>query len=115
MAPSHQQHQLVCSDHCCCCCVCCIIQARTIDLCNNPKTKEPKLSAARRIIKEWPDLDAEQAAFTASVDEKYKAQEAAFAAAGAALEAEVQDSCAAGDNTCSAGDSGLGTTDHTEL
>ncbi|KAF5843740.1 hypothetical protein DUNSADRAFT_8256 [Dunaliella salina] len=39
-------------------------KAKTIDLCNNPKTKEPKLTAARRIIAEWPALDAEQADFT---------------------------------------------------
>jgi len=57
-----------------------LLQAKTIDLCNNPKTKEPKLQAARRIIAEWPSLDQEQATFTASVDAKYKAQEAAFAA-----------------------------------
>lgn len=31
--------------------------AKTIDLCNNPMTKEPKLESARRIIKEWPQLD----------------------------------------------------------
>jgi UDP-glucose:glycoprotein glucosyltransferase len=42
-------------------------QARTIDLCNNPKTKEPKLQAARRIVAEWPGLDQEQADFTAQV------------------------------------------------
>lgn len=33
--------------------------AKTIDLCNNPKTKEPKLTAARRIIAEWEDYDNE--------------------------------------------------------
>jgi UDP-glucose:glycoprotein glucosyltransferase len=32
-------------------------QAKTIDLCNNPMTKEPKLDQARRIIAEWVDLD----------------------------------------------------------
>jgi hypothetical protein len=37
-----------------------LMQAKTIDLCNNPKTKEPKLTAARRILAEWPGLDAEQ-------------------------------------------------------
>ena len=30
--------------------VCCFHQAKTIDLCNNPLTKEPKLQSARRII-----------------------------------------------------------------
>lgn len=33
--------------------------AKTIDLCNNPLTKEPKLDRARRQIKEWVDLDTE--------------------------------------------------------
>ncbi|EGT36624.1 hypothetical protein CAEBREN_31603 [Caenorhabditis brenneri] len=33
--------------------------AKTIDLCNNPLTKEPKLNAAQRIIGEWKDLDEE--------------------------------------------------------
>lgn len=42
-------------------------QAKTIDLCNNPLTKEPKLQSARRIIAEWPDLDREAAEFTAAV------------------------------------------------
>ncbi|XP_053311337.1 UDP-glucose:glycoprotein glucosyltransferase 2 [Spea bombifrons] len=34
-------------------------KAKTIDLCNNPKTKEPKLKAAARIVPEWKDYDAE--------------------------------------------------------
>jgi UDP-glucose:glycoprotein glucosyltransferase len=38
--------------------------AKTIDLCNNPMTKEPKLQAARRIVTEWPQYDAEVARFT---------------------------------------------------
>jgi len=33
--------------------------AKSIDLCNNPLTKEPKLSAARRIVSEWTDYDDE--------------------------------------------------------
>jgi len=33
--------------------------AKSIDLCNNPLTKEPKLSAARRIVTEWADYDEE--------------------------------------------------------
>lgn len=45
-------------------------QAKTIDLCNNPKTKEPKLVAARRIIAEWNSLDEMQRAFTETVDRK---------------------------------------------
>ncbi|XP_063475057.1 UDP-glucose:glycoprotein glucosyltransferase 2 isoform X6 [Symphalangus syndactylus] len=34
-------------------------RAKTIDLCNNPKTKEPKLEAAARIVPEWVEYDAE--------------------------------------------------------
>nr|XP_045001230.1 UDP-glucose:glycoprotein glucosyltransferase 2 [Jaculus jaculus] len=34
-------------------------RAKTIDLCNNPKTKEPKLKAAARIIPEWVEYDKE--------------------------------------------------------
>ncbi len=39
-------------------------QAKTIDLCNNPKTKEPKLASARRIVAEWPHLNDEANEFT---------------------------------------------------
>ena len=34
-------------------------KAKTIDLCNNPQTKEPKLAAARRLIPEWETYDNE--------------------------------------------------------
>nr|XP_061799479.1 UDP-glucose:glycoprotein glucosyltransferase 2-like [Nerophis lumbriciformis] len=33
--------------------------AKTIDLCNNPRTKEPKLTAAARIVPEWIGYDDE--------------------------------------------------------
>uniref|UniRef100_A0A1I7XZC7 Glyco_transf_24 domain-containing protein n=1 Tax=Steinernema glaseri TaxID=37863 RepID=A0A1I7XZC7_9BILA len=33
--------------------------AKTIDLCNNPLTKEPKLDSAVRIVAEWKDYDEE--------------------------------------------------------
>jgi len=33
--------------------------AKTIDLCNNPMTKTPKLVNAIRIVEEWKDLDNE--------------------------------------------------------
>lgn len=35
-----------------------LLTAKTIDLCNNPMTKEPKLDRARRQIPEWTSLDA---------------------------------------------------------
>uniref|UniRef100_A0A8C9T0D2 UDP-glucose ceramide glucosyltransferase-like 1 n=1 Tax=Scleropages formosus TaxID=113540 RepID=A0A8C9T0D2_SCLFO len=34
-------------------------KAKTIDLCNNPQTKEPKLQAAVRIVAEWSEYDQE--------------------------------------------------------
>uniref|UniRef100_A0A0A9Y4P1 UDP-glucose:glycoprotein glucosyltransferase n=2 Tax=Lygus hesperus TaxID=30085 RepID=A0A0A9Y4P1_LYGHE len=34
-------------------------KAKTIDLCNNPQTKEAKLTAAMRIVPEWKDYDNE--------------------------------------------------------
>jgi UDP-glucose:glycoprotein glucosyltransferase len=33
------------------------VRAKTIDLCNNPKTKAPKLDNAKRIIPEWTEWD----------------------------------------------------------
>ncbi|XP_022726085.1 UDP-glucose:glycoprotein glucosyltransferase-like isoform X2 [Durio zibethinus] len=42
-------------------------RAKTIDLCNNPMTKEPKLKGARRIVSEWTDLDFEARIFTAKI------------------------------------------------
>ncbi|KAH7387951.1 hypothetical protein KP509_16G050200 [Ceratopteris richardii] len=42
-------------------------RAKTIDLCNNPMTKEPKLQGARRIVAEWPALDEEARSFTSRV------------------------------------------------
>ncbi|KAF4337622.1 KRE5-killer toxin-resistance [Fusarium beomiforme] len=39
-----------------------LAQARTIDLCNNPQTKEPKLDRARRQVPEWTVYDDEIAA-----------------------------------------------------
>eukprot|EP00850_Spirogloea_muscicola_P001842 SM000007S20802 [mRNA] locus=s7:271985:281468:- [translate_table: standard] len=41
--------------------------AKTIDLCNNPMTKEPKLEGARRIVAEWTTLDEEQRRFVERV------------------------------------------------
>lgn len=38
-------------------------QAKTIDLCSNPKTKEPKLDRARRQMPEWSVFDREVAEF----------------------------------------------------
>ncbi|KAF3763610.1 family 24 glycosyltransferase [Cryphonectria parasitica EP155] len=47
-------------------------EARTIDLCNNPQTKEPKLDRARRQVPEWTAYDDEIAA----LDRRRKAKTA---------------------------------------
>lgn len=44
--------------------------AKTIDLCNNPLTKVPKLAAAKSIVPEWVDYDAAAAASTAAIYER---------------------------------------------
>ncbi|THC95780.1 hypothetical protein EYZ11_004733 [Aspergillus tanneri] len=44
-----------------------LTQARTIDLCNNPQTKEPKLDRARRQVPEWTEYDDEIAALSKRV------------------------------------------------
>lgn len=44
--------------------------AKTIDLCNNPMTKEPKLQAAVRIVSEWTDYDQEIKRLQNTVQEK---------------------------------------------
>ncbi|EFP90682.2 uncharacterized protein PGTG_16708 [Puccinia graminis f. sp. tritici CRL 75-36-700-3] len=41
--------------------------AKTIDLCNNPLTHEPKLKRARRLIPEWDAYDQEVAALAARI------------------------------------------------
>ncbi|EAU89163.2 hypothetical protein CC1G_08570 [Coprinopsis cinerea okayama7 len=46
-------------------------RAKTIDLCQNPLTKEPKLSRARQ-IPEWEEYDAEIARFTRRLAEEGK-------------------------------------------
>ncbi|KAE8144057.1 UDP-glucose:Glyco protein glucosyltransferase-domain-containing protein [Aspergillus pseudotamarii] len=52
-------------------------QARTIDLCNNPQTKEPKLDRARRQVPEWTEYDEEIAALVEKVSlEQQQSEEA---------------------------------------
>lgn len=89
--PNHMQHQIPikslpqewlwcetwCSDES-------LAQARTIDLCNNPQTKEPKLERAKRQVPEWTVYDDEIAALAGRVAE-------ASASAAAAAEPEQLD------------------------
>ncbi|KAG0356409.1 hypothetical protein BG005_004658 [Podila minutissima] len=49
-----------------------LAKAKTIDLCNNPLTKEPKLDRARRQIKEWEDYDNEATEFAKKVNAELK-------------------------------------------
>ncbi|KAL2404705.1 UDP-glucose:glycoprotein glucosyltransferase [Exophiala dermatitidis] len=80
--PNHMQHSLPiyslsqewlwcetwCSDES-------LAQAKTIDLCNNPLTKEPKLDRARRQVPEWTEYDEEIAAVIKAAKAKDKARE----------------------------------------
>lgn len=75
--PNHMQHTLPihslsqewlwcetwCSDES-------LTRAKTIDLCNNPLTKEPKLDRARRQVPEWNVYDDEIAAVIKAAEEK---------------------------------------------
>lgn len=77
--PNHMQHQIKikslpqewlwcetwCSDEA-------LETARTIDLCNNPETKEPKLSRARRQVPEWTGIDEEVAGVLNAVEAEGK-------------------------------------------
>ena len=49
--------------------------ARTIDLCNNPQTKEPKLERARRQVPEWGVYDEEIAALEERVRKQQRVEE----------------------------------------
>lgn len=49
-----------------------LAKAKTIDLCNNPQTKEPKLDRARRQIPEWNVYDEEIAALAKRVKGEQK-------------------------------------------
>lgn len=52
-------------------------KAKSIDLCNNPLTKESKLDAARRIVSEWTEYDDEMEGLTKKIkNESNDAREA---------------------------------------
>ncbi len=52
-----------------------LAKAKTIDLCNNPQTKEPKLDRARRQVPEWTVYDEEIAALARRVKGEKSKQE----------------------------------------
>jgi UDP-glucose:glycoprotein glucosyltransferase len=64
--------------------------ARTIDLCNNPQTKEPKLERARRQVPEWTIYDDEIAALAQRKVGDGKSP-IAGSAGGAGIQAEMQE------------------------
>jgi UDP-glucose:glycoprotein glucosyltransferase len=80
-------------------------QARTIDLCNNPQTKEPKLDRARRQVPEWTVYDDEIAEVARAVREREGGVEEAgdVPLAGGVQEDEVQ---GAGERVVKAQESG---------
>ncbi len=47
-----------------------LANAKSIDLCNNPLTKEPKLMAARRIVSEWTSYDDEMTQLSEDLKDK---------------------------------------------
>ncbi|KAJ3413453.1 hypothetical protein HDV05_008022 [Chytridiales sp. JEL 0842] len=51
-------------------------KAKTIDLCNNPLTKEPKLERAKRILPEWEGLDNEVQAVAKKLEKSRQATKA---------------------------------------
>jgi len=87
--------------------------AKTIDLCNNPKTKEPKLTAARRIIAEWNSLDEEQGNFTSTVDMSTVGADLEDEEAGAAGLAAGCEKSSSEEASCAAG--AAGSSGHDEL
>ena len=67
--------------------------AKTIDLCNNPQTKEPKLDRARRQVPEWTVYDDEIAAVAQRHKQRLSADavDAAANVAGAAAGESIQE------------------------
>ncbi|GAA5989455.1 hypothetical protein JCM10908_000480 [Rhodotorula pacifica] len=63
--------------------------AKTIDLCNNPLTHEPKLQRAKRLIPEWTEYDDEVAALAKRVATA-QGESVAFEAKADELEQAVQ-------------------------
>lgn len=49
--------------------------AKTIDLCNNPLTKAPKLDVARRLLPEWTQYDQEATRLAEELQEGHKREE----------------------------------------
>lgn len=50
-------------------------RAKVIDLCNNPQTKEAKLTAAQRIVPEWKDYDLEIKNLLSRVEDREQEEE----------------------------------------
>ncbi|KAL7619949.1 killer toxin resistant protein [Parahypoxylon ruwenzoriense] len=69
--------------------------ARTIDLCNNPQTKEPKLDRARRQVPEWTAYDDEIAA----LDRRRRGLAAEAKIGGDAAQEVLEDNNGAGADT----------------
>jgi len=64
-----------------------LASAKTIDLCNNPQTKEPKLDRAKRQVPEWTVYDDEIAALA----ERVASEQVGFLQTGEEAERKVDD------------------------
>ena len=73
--------------------------AKTIDLCNNPMTKEPKLLGAARIVREWPSLDREVRAFTDEVERRIYGEARAETPQERAARLAAENAAAKGEDT----------------
>ncbi|KAJ2604206.1 killer toxin resistant protein [Coemansia sp. RSA 1722] len=60
-------------------------KAKTIDLCNNPMTKEPKLERARRLLPEWDVYDKKVAEFSRKLAQRGKLEGSQIADAQAVV------------------------------
>jgi UDP-glucose:glycoprotein glucosyltransferase len=63
-------------------------KAKSIDLCSNPKTHEPKLDRARRQIPEWTPLDEEVGRLARRLEEQGRLQSNVVASGGGKMDAK---------------------------
>ncbi|KAJ2550633.1 killer toxin resistant protein, partial [Coemansia sp. RSA 1933] len=74
-------------------------KAKTIDLCNNPMTKEPKLERARRLLPEWEVYDKRIANFTRTLAKRGRYEGAQIADAEAVvIDKKAEDVVSASDS-----------------
>lgn len=55
-----------------------LARAKSIDLCQNPMTKEPKIDMAKRVAPDWASWDAELTALRRSADARDRERDQAI-------------------------------------